>query len=188
MAIPPKPAPTPAKKPLSTAATSAAATAGKAAEAPADTPKKKGRRKLLPVAIAMLVAGGGGGGWFYLQHKNAEAKTNPAPEKKKLPAFLAIDQFTVNLAGGGGDRFLQVAFALEVADPKAAEELKAQMPVVRGRLLLLLSSKTAEELASIAGKQKLMGEILAEARAPLSASELPGKGVDNVHFSSFVIQ
>jgi flagellar FliL protein len=187
MATPPKTTP-PAKKPLPTAATSAATTAGKAADAPADAPKKKGRRKLMPVAIAMLIAGGGGGGWFYLQHKNAEAKTAPAPEKKKLPAFLAIDQFTVNLAGGGGDRFLQVAFALEVADPKVAEELKAQMPVVRGRLLLLLSSKTAEDLASVPGKQKLMGEILAEARAPLAGSELPGKGVENVHFSSFVIQ
>jgi flagellar protein FliL len=188
MAIPPKPAPTPAKKPSSAAAAGPATPAGKAAEAPAAVPKKKGRRKLVPIALALLVAGGGGGGWFYLQHKNAEAKANPAPEKKKLPAFLAIDQFTVNLAGGGGDRFLQVAFALEVADPKVADELKAQMPVVRGRLLLLLSSKTAEELASVAGKQKLMGEILAEARAPLAAGELPGKGVDNVHFSSFVIQ
>ncbi|MBS0335415.1 MAG: flagellar basal body-associated protein FliL [Proteobacteria bacterium] len=184
MATPPKPT-SPAKKPSSPAAASTAASAK--AEAPADAPKKAGRRKLVPIALALLVAGGGGG-WFYMQHKNAEAKTAPAPEKKKVPAFLAIDQFTVNLAGGGGDRFLQVAFALEVADPKVAEELKAQMPVVRGRLLLLLSSKTAEELVSVAGKQKLMGEILAEARAPLSGSELPGKGVDNVHFSSFVIQ
>ena len=62
------------------------------------------------------------------------------------------------------------------------------MPVVRSRLLLLLSSKTAEDLGNLAGKHKLMSEILTEARAPLATSQLPGKGVDHVHFSSFVIQ
>lgn len=168
---------TPPKKPAPEAAP--------AAEAPA----KKGRGKLVPIVAAVVIAAGaGGGGWFYMQHKNAEAKTAHVPEKKKAPAFLPIDQFTVNISGGGGDRFLQIAFSLEVADPKIADQLKQQMPVVRSRLLLLLSSKTAEDLGNLAGKQKLMSEILAEARAPLEDSELPGKGVENVHFSSFVIQ
>lgn len=162
------------------------AAAAPAAEAAA--PAAKGRGKLVPILAGAVIACGGGGGWFYMQHKNAEAKTAHVPEKKKVPAFLPIDQFTVNISGGGGDRFLQVAFALELADPKIADELKQQMPVVRSRLLLLLSSKTAEDLGNLAGKQKLMGEILAEARAPLADSELPGKGVDHVHFSSFVIQ
>ena len=162
------------------------AAAAPAAEAAA--PAAKGRGKLVPIVAGLVIACGGGGGWFYMQHKNAEAKTAPVPEKKKVPAFLPIDQFTVNISGGGGDRFLQIAFALEVADPKVADELKQQMPVVRSRLLLLLSSKTAEDLGNLPGKQKLMSEILTEARAPLATSQLPGKGVDHVHFSSFVIQ
>ena len=151
-------------------------------------PSSKRRGKLIPIVAGLVIACGGGGGWFYIQHKNAEAKTAPVPEKKKVPAFVPIDQFTVNISGGGGDHFLQVAFALEVADPKVADELKQQMPVVRSRLLLLLSSKTAEDLGNLAGKHKLMSEILTEARAPLATSQLPGKGVDHVHFSSFVIQ
>ena len=159
-----------------------------AAAADAAAPASKRRGKLIPIVAGLVIACGGGGGWFYIQHKNAEAKTAPVPEKKKVPAFVPIDQFTVNISGGGGDRFLQVAFALEVADPKVADELKQQMPVVRSRLLLLLSSKTAEDLGNLPGKQKLMSEILTEARAPLATSQLPGKGVDHVHFSSFVIQ
>lgn len=172
----------PPKKPAPAPPPAAEATVG----APA---KKKSRGKLVPIIAAVVIAGGaGGGGWFYMQHRNAEAKTAHTPEKKKAPAFLPIDQFTVNISGGGGDRFLQIAFALEVADPKIAEELKRQMPVVRSRLLLLLTSKTAEDLGNLAGKQKLMAEILAEARTPLTQSELPGRGVQSVHFSSFVIQ
>lgn len=183
---------TPPRKPAPPAAAPASASKTGPGAGPAEAeavPKKKGRGKLIPIVAGVVIAAGaGGGGWFYLTHKNAEAKTSVEPEKKKVQAFLPIDQFTVNLAGGGGDRFLQVAFTLEVSDPKVADALKLQMPVVRGRLLLLLSSKTAEELVATAGKQKLMGEILAEARTPLPESELPGKGVENVHFSSFVIQ
>jgi flagellar FliL protein len=91
------------------------------------------------------------------------------------------------LSGGGGDRFLQIAFTLQVAESRVADELKLQMPVVRSRLLLLLASKTAEELGTTAGKHKLIGDLLAESRAPL-ANELPGKGVENVLFSALVIQ
>ena len=163
-----------------------AAPTAPAADPAAPTSKRRG--KLIPIVAGLVIACGGGGGWFYIKHRNAEAKTAPVPEKKKVPAFQPIDQFTVNISGGGGDRFLQVAFSLELADPKVSDELKQQMPVVRSRLLLLLSSKTAEDLGNLAGKQKLMSEILTEARAPLATSQLPGKGVDHVHFSSFVIQ
>ena len=150
---------------------------------------KPKRRKLVPIVLAVLIASGaGGGGWFYLQHKNAQAKTAPKAEKEKPPLFLPIDQFTVNLSGQGGDHFLQIAFTLQVADAKVIDELKQQMPIIRSRLLLLLASKTAEELSLTAGKQKLMGELLAEARTPLAKSEIPGRGVVNVHFSAFVIQ
>ncbi len=164
----------------------AAATPARPAEASAD-PRKKKRRKLIPAVLVVLLAASGGGGWFYLQHKNADAGTAAVPEKKKPPVFLTIDQFTVNLTGAGGDHFLQVAFALQLTDAKVADEIKAQMPIVRGRLLMLLASKTAEELGTTAGKQKLMTEILTEARAPLSNSET-GKSIESVHFSAFVIQ
>ena len=161
-----------------------------AAPVPLAAPENKPKRsKLVPIVLAVLIASGaGGGGWFYLQHKNAQAKAAPKAEKTKPPVFLPIDQFTVNLSGQGGEHFLQIAFTLEVADAKVIDELKQQLPIIRSRLLLLLASKTAEELSLTAGKQKLMGKLLAEARTPLAKSEIPGKGVVNVHFSAFVIQ
>lgn len=170
------------KKPAPSAAPQAAPAA-----APETAAKSKGgAKKLLIPLLALALAGGGG--WYYMQQKRAHAETAPVVEKPKPPVFLPIDQFTVNLSGGGGDRFLQIAFTLQVEDTHVADDLKLQMPIVRSRLLLLLASKTADELATTEGKHKLIGELLAEARAPLPASELPGKGVDNVLFSAFVIQ
>ena len=137
--------------------------------------------------LALIILGSAGGGWFYMQNQNAEAKV-AEPEKRKAPVFLPLEQFTVNLTTVTTDRYLQVGITLEVSGGDIADQLKQQMPVVRSRILLLLAAKTAEELASTAGKQKLIAEILAESRAPMPAGATPSKGIENVHFSAFVIQ
>ena len=186
MATPPR-KPAPASAP---AAAAAAAASAAAAAAAAPAPKKKARGKIAVLTGAVLaVAGAGAGGWFYMHNQNAEAKV-AAPEKKKAPVFLPLDPFTVNLTTVTTDHFLQIGITLEVTGTDIGEQLKQVLPVVRSRILLLLASKTADELAKTAGKQKLMEEILAEARAPMpaGANATPTRGVENVHFSSFVIQ
>ena len=164
-----------------------AAPAAPAAAEPA-AGKKKG--KLIPIlAAVLLLSGGGAGGWYYMKQQNAEAKTaQPKPEKKKPPVFVPLDTFTVNLSSAAIDHFLQVAVTLEVSSAEVQEQVKSNMPVIRSRVLMLLASKTAEELSNTAGKQKLMTELLAETRAPLPQGESPTKGIENVHFSNFIIQ
>src|SRR5262245_32982128 len=177
----PAAAPTSApKKPAAPAAGKpAAANPAAANEAHPAKPAKRGRRGVL-IALLALVAAGSGGGWYYLEHAAAPAKdaAAPAPEPKKQQVFVPVDNFTVNLSAVSIDRYLQLGITLEMASGSAAEELKRQMPVIRGRILLLLASKTAEELATTAGKQKLIQELLAEARAPLPGDS-PTRGVEN---------
>jgi len=81
----------------------------------------------------------------------------------------------------------------EVHAADVGEALKAQMPLIRSRVLLLLTSRTADELASPQGKAKLASELVALARAALADSSTTGTkndevGVTDVHFSSFIIQ
>jgi flagellar FliL protein len=125
-----------------------------------------------------------------MQRHAAPASAPAAAKKDKAaaPVFLPLETFTVNLTTVTIDRFLQIGITLELAGDETAEALKRQMPVVRSRILLLLASKTAEELATPEGKKKLMADILAEARAPLPAGGAPSKGVEQVHFSAFVVQ
>jgi flagellar FliL protein len=179
--------PAAARKPATAPAAPPARKAGStvAEEAPA-RPAKRSRRGLAIGALIVAVAGGAGG-WYVLQHSSAEAKA-VAPEPRKQQIFVPVDAFTVNLASPGIDRYLQVGVTFEMGSGAAADELKRQMPVIRSRVLLLLAAKTPEELATTPGKQKLMAELLAEARAPMPESEGASRGVEHVHFSSFVIQ
>jgi flagellar FliL protein len=72
----------------------------------------------------------------------------------------------VNLADPGGEKVAQIGITLEVTDVHAGDSVKAYMPAIRSGILLLISQRTAEELLSQEGKQKLAKDILREATIP----------------------
>lgn len=155
-------------------------------EAPA--PKKSSKKLFVMIALLLLVLGiGGGSAWYFLgssEDPAAVAKQEPP----KPPVFLPMDQFTVNLQSDSGtDQFLQVSFTLQVADQEQIELIKTYMPLVRSRLLLLLSSKKASEISSVEGKKKLSEEIIAQVKQPFLPQGTP-QAVTGVFFTSFVIQ
>ncbi len=166
-----------------------------AAAAPgAEEPKKpKGKKgKLLLLLLVLILAGGGGGGWWWwTKQKNAAKDPKQAAQKaepkKGPPQFVPLEQFTVNLQDESHERFLQVSMVIEISNVEATDSIKAYMPIIRNRVLMLLSSKRSNEISSVEGKQKLAEAIITEVRQPLPATA-PGKGVEGVHFSTFVIQ
>jgi flagellar FliL protein len=166
--------------------------AAKGAE-PAEAPKKS--KKLLIIIIIfgvlLLVIAGGAAAYFVLaakSHGTAEAAA-PAVEASKVPVFVNIEPYVVNLqqAEGGGDQFLQVSITLQVNDEGTAEAIKTFMPLVRSRLLFTLSSKKAADLQTTDGKKKLTDEIIAQLNQPFTPN---GKSqqVSDVFYTSFVIQ
>jgi flagellar FliL protein len=165
------------------------ATAAKAEDLPAGgeaAPKKKKKGLIIIIAAVLLLAVGGGAAWFFLKPKPQE---EAAPKKVvKKPEFMSIEPwFTVNLTSGGDDRYLQAGLVLEITDPKAQEAIKAKMPLLRSGILLLLSGKSAKELLTAEGKEKLASEVLELIRGKLDVAP-PENGVEAVHFSVFVIQ
>ncbi|MDD5241201.1 MAG: flagellar basal body-associated protein FliL [Sulfuricella sp.] len=145
--------------------------------------KKKGGVFLI-LAILLVLGGLGGGAAWYFSQSGAKPE-----EKAKPPIFVTLETFTVNLQGdggsGGGERYLQVGIDLKVADPAVVDLVKLHMPEIRNGILLLLSSKSAEQVTGLEGKQKLIAEIQGQVAKPLAAA---GKGVIGVYFTSFVIQ
>ena len=160
---------------------------------------KKGKKKLILIVLLVLLLGGGGGGaWWFLNKKNhkpdAEAEADAEAEEPKgahgakKTEFLSIEPwFTVNLQGEDAERYLQTGLVFEFTAPKTGERMKELMPIIRSRLLLLLSGKTAEDLNTPDGKTLLADEILDNVRDAL-ADKAAAKGLVAVHFSVFVIQ
>jgi len=160
-----------------------AATAADAGAPPAQK-KKSG---LMLVLLLLIVLGGGGGGaaWWFLGRTPGEAEAKPAAVKP--PVFHTLDPFTVNLAEENGDHYLQLSIVYQVADEKVVDGVKMYLPVIRNRILLLLSAKRPSELATPEGKQKLVDELVTAARASIPGTT-PDRGITGAFLGAFVIQ
>lgn len=182
------------------ASSSKAATATAPSTEPASSTKGKGGKKLLLallIGLPLVVGAAGGGAWYYREqakaaseHDDGEEKPEKAAETKvpsKAPIFVTLEPFTVNLSEIDAERYLQVGIVFEAADSGAVDAINQHMPIIRNRILLLLSSKRAADLESADGKQRLATEIIAAAREPLGKRGRQ-KSVEDVYFSSFVIQ
>jgi flagellar FliL protein len=158
------------------------ARAAESTAAPESKPPKKRRWLLIVTAAIVLLAGGGGAAWYTLSRP---ASAQPQATAEKPPVFVNLELFTVNLQPQGSGQFAQVGLSVKMADAHATEGLKLHMPEIRNRILLLLSTKTAEDLYTVPGKEQLVREITKEIRQPLAkhADEVVG-----VFFTSFVIQ
>ncbi len=145
-------------------------------------PRSKKKPILIATALLALLAGGGVWGWMTYGPNQHTAVAKPAPPA--LPVFVELESFTVNLAS---DNILQVGITLQVKRTEDADQIKLYMPQVKSRLLMLMSTKNAEELNTADGKKSLSAEIAAQLRMPfvkgLAAPEMAG-----VFFTAFVIQ
>ncbi len=164
-----------------------ATAAPKPSDADASAVKKPAWKKWLPIALLALVGAGAAGGWFYWKRSADKAPAADVPHvaAPQPPVFHSLEPFTVNLSGDG--LFLQTALTLQLGGQKDVDQLKVYLPQVRSRLLMLISSKTGEEISSTEGKQQLIEEIMASVRQPFAAG-LPEIQISNVFITSFVIQ
>jgi flagellar FliL protein len=189
----------------------------KAAE-PAEGEKApaKSKKMLIIIAAVVVLALGGGGAFFFMKKsQSADEEGGDAPPPKKAaahaagpktpPVYLPLDNMVVNLADPGGERVAQIGVTLEVVDAKASETVKAFLPTIRSGVLMLVSRRTAEELLSREGKEKLALDILKVTTLPFGGEEddeeeAPAKKakakkkvqveypVVGVLFSSFIVQ
>lgn len=153
------------------------ATAAPEAAAPAGGSKKKLIMLIVIGLVVLLVAAAAA--LLLLKKKpaasdeeGAEEDTAAQVEAPKAkpgtpPVYLAIEPFTVNLTDKEVDRYAQVAVSLEVVDQKTADTLKSYMPSIRSGVLMVLAHKSATDLLSKEGKQRLQKEIQREAVRPL---------------------
>lgn len=154
-------------------------------EAAETAPAKKSKKKLIVIlgVLVILLGGGGAAAWYFTQGSDSPKEKEVEPAK--APIFMPLETFTVNLQDG--EQYLQTDITLQVKDPAQIDAIKLQMPRVRSRLLVLLSSKHADELVTSADKEKLAQEIKAQINQPFDANGTPQQ-VEDVLFTSFVIQ
>ncbi len=148
---------------------------------------------ILLVVVLILIAGVGG---YFVQDLiswNSESKapsplvqTQPVSTTRPVPAvgvMVPLEPFMVNLARTKGSRILKVTVTLELNNSVVQPEVEDNRQKIMDSILVLLSSKTFEDVYSIQGKFKLKDEITTRVNRFLAVGH-----VKEVYFSEFLIQ
>lgn len=160
-------------------------------------PKKSKAKWFILLFLILLLGGVGYSVWhFGLVEKflGGAGETAPKPaqsaktEQKFAPApsagrVVSLKPFTTNLSDPLGRRFIKVSLGLEVANAQVEQELQQQEPRVNDSILMLLSSKTYADLATVESKLILKNEIAARLNQILG-----GPKITQVFITDLVIQ
>jgi flagellar FliL protein len=182
-----------------------------------EAPKKKGRKKLILIGTTLLLLGGGGAGAALFaggmlggeqgpkqpdrpqlvprdgtSEYDAARYFSPTGDKKVDPAkfqatYYPVDQkFTANLQEGDG--FVQVELGVSTYyDERVVEAVKLHEIPIRSAVIETLGSQSSLALATPEGKAKLRGALRKSVNDVLKQKEGFG-GIDDVYFTSFIIQ
>ena len=163
-------------------------------------------KKGLPIKLILIVVGVlalAGGGYFaytnFFQEEvveetseegkegeegnegeGAEKADEPPPE---VGVMFTMNPFVVNLAGSSGKRFLKVTVTLELSEPEVNAEFEENLQKITDSILVLLSSKTFDDVYSVEGKFKLKDEITTRTNRFLVVGH-----VKDAYFTEFIVQ
>ncbi len=118
--------------------------------------------------------------------KERRSPSSSMDESRKLSeigVLYPLDTFTVNLKSDSGRRYLKVTMSLELEGAELSLELDSKSPVIRDRVIRILTSKSLEEISSKKGKQKISEQVMDTLNAMISDGQIRG-----IYFTEFVIQ
>ena len=169
-----------------------------AASAPVNS--NSGQRPILFIAIAivnmLVVAGVGFMLWQGKKKEAAEPKIEQVikgeseaqeheakTEKEFVGRVIPLETFIINLAGSKGRKVAKVNIEIELKDiaGNVADEIDKRKAQVRDIIIIILSSKTYEEVSSRDGKDNLRTEI----KDTINSFLTKGK-ISNVFFTEFI--
>lgn len=132
---------------------------------------------VVAIATGLIFSG------FIRSRVNSESKGSSKKAAKKAGTFVSMGDSTVNLAGG--QSFLQISVTLELdgEDTEIKTQVKKKKPQIQDTVITVVSSKTAEELLTPEGKDKLKKEIKDKIESLVGTKKLTG-----VYFTTFIMQ
>lgn len=156
-----------------------------------------GGKPILFIALAvfnMLVVAGVGA-MIYLNKKKEmaqpkidkviEGEVEAQKTESETPTFIGklipLETFLVNLAGSRGQKLAKINMELEVNNDEVQKEIEKIKPKIRDIIIIVLSSKTYEQVSTREGKDVLREEIKDKVNLFLTKGS-----INRVYFTEFI--
>lgn len=116
------------------------------------------------------------------EHGKAEGHGGEKKAEEVVDNFVK-ESFTVNLADSKGSHFAQVSVEIETDGAFTKAEVTRLRPKIRDFIVVVLSSKTYEQVESVDGRDFLREEIRNKINGYLTRGQ-----IKNVYFTQFIVQ
>jgi len=160
-----------------------------------------GKKKLIIIiAAAVLIILGGVGAFLFFSGEEEPAETlveetvveeiteDSSSAELGSALYVAMPRpFIFNVPGASRDRVVQIKVQLLVRGEVNEEVAKKHIPLIESTLLGVLSTTTADELSTSAGKETIRLTALDQVQAAMEAVE-GSKVIERVLFTGFVMQ
>jgi flagellar FliL protein len=175
------------------------ATNEEAAPAPVPAPAPRlGGSKLVPLILVVNVAMMGAVLFMVMRKPSASA---PAPASAEAPApsehgeaaagghgagpgpVLKLENFVIQLRGVDQDRYVRVAFDVEVTTDADKEVVQARLPQIRDSVITYFSDRTLDELRGSEGIERTKLALVKRLD-----EIVPGRRVRALYITDFIIQ
>jgi len=139
------------------------------------------KKLIIIVAAVLLIAGGGGGYYFFVRAKKPSVATKAPPPPPPKLAYVDVKEMTLRLADTGSEHYIKLSPTLGVPVAKS-DEMQDKLPVVRDRIVTVVTAHTSTDLVTPAGKDKLKTELMTVLHRDFS------EDVVEIYFSDYLVE
>lgn len=175
-------------------------------EVQADQEAGKGNKLVLIIVIAVVLLGASGGAVYYMSGggddtalaegsvagEEGDESTDESGNEETAPRnafYFSLDPaFVVNFQGKSRARYLQVTIDGMTRKEDVKMDVTKHLPQIRNNMVLLLSSQEYEVLIKPEGKDSLRKALLREINKILENETGMEDAVEDIYFTSFVMQ
>ena len=120
---------------------------------------------------------------FLLSSISCSSVSDGKESEKIEPVMFKVEPFMLNVTSQTSESFMKMTMEAELAGPVFVEKAKTKTPALRDAVIMLISSKTPEDLISPNGRLQLKDEINVRFNQILG-----GTAVSNIFITDFIMQ
>lgn len=110
-----------------------------------------------------------------------QQKEKAENEDEFIGKTIPMETFVVNLAGSRGGKLAKISLELEVTNAGVMEEIEKRKPQIRDLIIIILSSKTFDQISGKEGKDALRDEVKDTVNSFLTKGQ-----IKRIYFTEFI--